>query len=291
MYGYYATHKYINQPFIKKTVTMKKILTIVLAGLLLAACTTKEAPVKKSLVVYYSITSTTQKAAECIQQKIGADIVALQAKDAYPTDFQQIIQRSQQEMKDSVLPEMLPLEVDLAAYDTIFVGYPIWFGTYALPMKAWLSQADLKGKVIVPFCTFGSGGYKQSVADLKALQPDAEVAEGFGIRSALMDKLPAVVDEMLIGLGLMEGEKEVKADFSEQKAVEKADEELFNTAVKGYNMLNAKAVTVGSREVKAGTEYCFKAENSSPDGSKRPVTVYVTKEADADPYFTLVDWD
>lgn len=270
---------------------MKKILTIVLAGLLLAACTSKEKAVKKSLVVYYSITSTTQKAAECIQQKTGADIVALQAKDAYPTDFQQIIQRSQQEMKDSVLPEMLPIEADLAAYDTIFVGYPIWFGTYALPMKSWLSKADLKGKVIVPFCTFGSGGYKQSVADLKAQQPEAQIVDGFGIRSALMDKLPGVVDEMLIGLGMKEGEKEVKADFSEQKAVEKADEEVFNTAVKGYQMLNAKAQTVGSRQVKAGTEYCFKAENSSPDGSKRPVTVYVTKEADADPYFTLVDYE
>ena len=238
---------------------MKKILTIVLAGLLLAACTAKEKPVKKSLVVYYSVTATTQKAAECIQQKIGADIVALQTKDAYPTDFQQIIQRSQQEMKDSVLPEML--------------------------------QADLKGKVIVPFCTFGSGGYKQSVADLKAQQPEAQVVDGFGIRSALIDKLSGVVDEMLIGLGMKEGEKEVKADFSEQKAVEKADEEVFNTAVKGYQMLNAKAQTVGSRQVKAGTEYCFKAENSSPDGSKRPVTVYVTKEADADPYFTLVDYE
>ena len=270
---------------------MKKILTIVLAGLLLAACTAKEKPVKKSLVVYYSVTATTQKAAECIQQKIGADIVALQTKDAYPTDFQQIIQRSQQEMKDSVLPEMLPLNVDLSAYDTIFVGYPIWFGTYALPMKSWLSQADLKGKVIVPFCTFGSGGYKQSVADLKAQQPEAQVVDGFGIRSALIDKLSGVVDEMLIGLGMKEGEKEVKADFSEQKPVEKADEEIFNTAVKGYQMLNAKAVSVGSRQVKAGTEYCFKAENSSPDGKKRPVTVYVTKEAEGDPYFTLVDWD
>ena len=106
-----------------------------------------------------------------------------------------------------------------------------------------------------------------------------------------MDKLPGVVDEMLIGLGMKEGEKEVKANFSEQKPVEKADEEIFNTAVKGYQMLNAKAVSVGSRQVKAGTEYCFKAENSSPDGSKRPVTVYVTKEADADPYFTLVDYE
>ena len=106
-----------------------------------------------------------------------------------------------------------------------------------------------------------------------------------------MDKLPGVVDEMLIGLGMKEGEKEVKADFSEQKPVEKADEEIFNTAVKGYQMLNAKAVSVGSRQVKAGTEYCFKAENSSPDGKKRPVTVYVTKEAEGDPYFTLVDYE
>ncbi|MCR4854291.1 MAG: hypothetical protein K5893_11960 [Prevotella sp.] len=270
---------------------MKKLTIVLLAVLALVACSTEKKAEKKSLVVYYSITSTTKAAAECIQQMTGADIAALQAKDAYPTDFQKIIERSMQEMKDSVMPEMLPLEADIAAYDTIFVGYPIWFGTYALPMKSWLASADLKGKVIVPFATFGSGGYTQSMADMKAALPESQVVEGFGIRAALKDMIPACVEEMLIKLGMKEGEVEQKADFSEQKAVGKEETEIFDTAVKGYDMLKAKAKTVGSRTVKAGTEYRFEAENEGQDGSKKPVTVFVMKEnGDKAPYFTLVEY-
>ncbi len=270
---------------------MKKLMFLMLAALTLVACTSEKKAEKKSLVVYYSITSTTKTAAECIQQMTGADIVALQAKTPYSTDFQEIIDRSMKEMTDSVMPEILPLESDLAAYDTIYVGYPIWFGTYALPVKSWLASADLKGKVLVPFATFGSGGYNQSVADLKACQPAATVLEGFGVRSALKDMIPACVEEMLVRLGKKAGEVEQKPEFSEQKPVGKDETAIFEEAVKGYEMLNAKPLTVGSRTVKAGTEYCFEAENVGGNGEKKPVTVFVMKEnGDKASYFTLVDY-
>jgi len=270
---------------------MKKMMFMLAAALLLVACVSEKKAEKKSLVVYYSITSTTKTAAAYIQQQTGADMAALNAKVPYSTDFQEIIARSQQEMKDSILPELEPLSADIARYDTIFVGYPIWYGTYALPMKSWLSTADLKGKVVIPFATFGSGGYAQSVADLKKLQPDAQVLEGFGIRSALMDMMPSVVDDMLIRIGLKKGESEQKGDFSAPKAVEQAETDIFNEAVKGYEMLNATPLMVGSRDVKIGKEYCFDAENTGPDGTKMNVRVYVTKEnGDKAPYFTLVDY-
>jgi len=261
------------------------------ACMVIAACKPGKKVEKKKLVVYYSITSTTKTAAECIQKMVGADMTALQVKVPYSTDFQEIIERSQKEMKDSVLPELLPLKLDLADYDTIFVGYPIWYGTYALPMLSWLSNTDLTGKVIIPFATFGSGGYSQSVADLKELKPGVEVLEGFGIRSALIDMLPANVEEMLIKLGMKAGELEEKGDFSEQKPVTADEKAIFDEAVKGYEMLNATPSTVGSRNVKSGTEYCFEAENARPDGGKMPVTVFVTKEnSDKPAYFTLVDY-
>ncbi|MCR4603168.1 MAG: hypothetical protein K5683_06525 [Prevotella sp.] len=274
---------------------MKKFLMMLTAVLLLVACgsgkKSEQKSEKKSLVVYYSITSTTQKAAECIQQLTGADMAAIKVKVPYSTDFNEIIARSQQEMQEGKMPELEPLALDVAKYDTIFVGYPIWYGTYALPVKGWLASVDLKGKVVVPFATFGSGGYTQSVADLKHQQPGAQVLDGFGIRSALMDMMPAQVTDMLVRLGMKEGEVEQKGDFSEAKAVEEADAAIFNEAVKGYAMLNATPQMVASRTVKAGTEYCFDAENTGGDGSKSNVKVYVTKEeGDKAPYFTLVEY-
>jgi len=171
------------------------------------------------------------------------------------------------------------------------VGYPIWYGTYALPMKAWLSSVDLKGKVVIPFATFGSGGYAQSVTDLKKQQPEAQVIDGFGIRSALIDMMPAAADDMLVRIGMKEGETEQKVNFSELEAVEEADTAIFYQAVRGYEMLNAKPLAVGSRKVKAGTEYCFEAENTGGNGTKMSVRVYVTKEdGDKAPYFTLVEY-
>ncbi len=265
------------------------------AVVLLVACgsgkKTEQVAEKKSVVVYYSISANTQSAAECIQQMTGADIAAIKTKVAYSTNYPEIISRSQEEMKNNTLPELEQLSIDVVNYDTIFVGYPIWYGTYALPMKSWLSSVDLKGKVVVPFATFGSGGYAQSVADLKAQQPEAQLLEGFGIRSALMDMMPAAVSDMLVNIGMKEGEVEQKADFSAQKPVEKAEADIFNEAVKGYEMLNATPITVGSREVKAGQEYCFEADNAGPNGTKMKVKVYVTKENGSKaPYFTLVDY-
>ena len=60
-------------------------------------------------------------------------------------------------------------------YDIIFLGYPIWFGTYALPMKTFIKYNSLAGKTLVPFCTFGSGGLASSLADLAKDQPMATV--------------------------------------------------------------------------------------------------------------------
>jgi len=270
---------------------MKKIVFMLTAVLLFVACGSKMKAEKKSVVVYYSISSNTQSAAECIQKMTGADIAAIKTKVPYSTNFQEIISRSQQELQNNTLTELEPLSVDVANYDTIFVGYPIWYGTYALPIKSWLSSVDLKGKVVVPFATFGSGGYTQSMANLKEQQPEAEVLEGFGIRSALLEMLPAAVDEMLIRIGMKEGEVEQKAAFSTPKPVEEAEVEIFNQAVDGYEMLNATPLTVGSRELKASKEYCFEAENASPNGTKMKVKVYVTKEnGDKAPYFTLVEY-
>ena len=116
----------------------------------------KEAP--KVLVLYYSQTSNTKSVAEEIATRLGADIEEIVPVMPYDGDFKATIERCVQDREQGGLPEIQPIAADLAQYDIVFVGYPVWFGTYAPPIASLLDQVDLSGKKVVPFCTFGSGG-------------------------------------------------------------------------------------------------------------------------------------
>ena len=274
---------------------MKKLFLMMMAGLTMLACTSKpkeqqaeENAAKKVLVLYYSVTNTTKQVAEYIQQKTNADIEAIQTVEEYPTDYQELLQRSGKEREANLLPELKPFAHNLADYDIIFLGYPIWFGTYAQPVKTILANDALKGKTIVPFCTSGSSGIKQSAGDLAQAVEGVQIPESFNVRASLMDKMMVpTVDRVLISLGLMEGENEVLADFSAQQDPTAEEAAIFDAALSTYPMMKgSKVVSVGSRTTSKGTDYKFVAEG----GMGGQMDVYVTKEnGDETPYFTAVD--
>ena len=273
---------------------MKKLFIMLMAGLLVTACASKpkteeaaEEPAKKVLVLYYSVTNTTKQIAEYIQQKTGADIEAIQTVAEYPTDYQELLKRSGEEREGNVLPELKPLAHNVADYDIIFFGYPIWFGTYAQPLKTIVASGVFNGKTVVPFCTSGSSGVKQSADDLKKAVPGINIPESFNVRASLMDKMPATVDRVLISMGLMEGENEALADYSAQQSPTADETAIFDAAISTYPMMKGtKVVSVGSRTTSKGTDYKFVAEG----GMGGTMDVYVTKEnGDVAPYFTAVD--
>ena len=172
----------------------------------------------KTLVVYYSQTSNTKTVAQEMATRLGADIKEIQAVKPYDGDFQATISRCMKDRQDGVKPEIKPLDVDFSKYDVIFLGYPIWFGTYAPPVETFLEQVDLSGKKIVPFCTFGSGGLDSSVKDLTAKQPNATILPGYGVRAARLKAVPQEVDQFLKAGGFIEGEYTKLAPFPEQHA-------------------------------------------------------------------------
>lgn len=271
---------------------MKKLFLMMMASLVVMACASKpkaeqaEEPTKKVLVLYYSVTNTTKQIAEYIQQKTGADIEAIQTVAEYPTDYQELLKRSGEEREGNVLPELKPLAHNVADYDIIFFGYPIWFGTYAQPLKTIVASGVFNGKTVVPFCTSGSSGVKQSADDLKKAVPSINIPESFNVRASLMDKMPATVDRVLISMGLMEGQNEALADYSAQQAPTAEETAIFDAAIATYPMMKGtKASTVGSRKTSKGTDYKFIAE-----GGMGQMDIYITKEnGDVDPYFTAVD--
>ena len=248
---------------------MKWMLALVAMVLAVVSCSQKkEAPKSKVLVLYYSQTSNTKTVAQEIANKLGADIEEIVAVNPYDGDFEATINRCMQEREKGVKPEIKPIAANLADYDTIFIGYPVWFGTFAPPMAAFLDQADLSGKKIVPFCTFGSGGLNTSVKELAAKQPKAD---------------------------FIEGEYVVLEDFPEQQPVSEEQSAIFDKAVGDYPMIHAKATKVASRAVPGGTEYLFTAvdlprETTAVQTTPPPaeMQIYVLALEGEDPVFTQV---
>ena len=276
---------------------VKLLLVLATVALTAASCGSKKETPKeetpKMLVLYYSQTGNTKAVAEEIATKLGADIEEIVAANPYDGDFQATIDRCKQEHEQGNIPDIQPLKADVSNYDIIFIGYPIWFGTYAPPVHKFLLGVDLSGKKLVPFCTFGSGGLESSVGDLKHAQPNAELMPGYGVRAARMDAMPAEVDQFLKANGYLEGEFVKLEEFPAQHEVSEEESAIFDAAVDGYPMLHAKAKTVAVRSIPDGKEYLFTAvdlprednPNMPPAGE---LQVYVTVANDAAPVFTKV---
>ena len=269
---------------------MKKFLILAAALLLTVSCMQNNSP--KVLVLYYSQGGTTKAVAEQIQSLLGADIEAIVPEIPYDGDFHATIERSRQEMTEGPLPKIQPIAADVNSYDIIFLGFPVWFGTYATPVAALLDSLDFAGKKVVPFCTFGSGGIDSSSKALQEKCPKAEVLPGYGVRAARIDAVPAELDRFLKEGGFIEGGCEPLPEFPALHAASEEEAAIFDAAVGDYPMINAKAAEAASRAVPGGTEYLFTAEDQ-PHGPAeidipRVIKVYVLVEDGKAPVFTQV---
>ena len=136
----------------------------------------------KTLVVYFSATGNTKTVAEEITRLTGADLYEIVPAVPY-TDEDLNYNNNEccanQEMNDaSARPAIGSEAIDVSSYDTVFIGYPIWWGTMPRIINTFLDTYDLSGKTVLPFCTSGSSGITQSVSDIRAAEPDADVRGG-----------------------------------------------------------------------------------------------------------------
>ena len=264
---------------------MKKLL---LSLAVMTAVTTAWA--QKKLVLYYSETNNTKTVAEELQKQLGADIECIEAVKPYSGNFQETMQRGQREMQSGELPELKPLKKKIADYDIIFLGYPIWFGTYAVPVATLVKENDFAGKTIVPFCTFGSGGLNTSSEALKKALPKANIKDGYGVRTARVASAPKELHRFLIENGYKSGTVTPLPDYSEQRPVTDAEKAIFDAACSSYQFPLGTPVTVGSRKTPDGIDYKFTAKSQGFNGGESQSIIYVTvsKEAGAKPEFTQV---
>ena len=107
--------------------------------------------------------------AHMISEQTGADLFEIKPETPYPTTYQGLLDVSQQEMRDNARPEIADTVDNMDDYDTIFIGYPNWWGDMPMIVYSFLESYDLSGKTIVPFCTHGGSGLsdtESTVADI-----------------------------------------------------------------------------------------------------------------------------
>lgn len=122
----------------------------------------------KTLVVYFSATGTTEGVAQAIADAVGADLFKVVPSDPYTSDdlnWTNNDSRVSREHNDEGLRAVALESTDVDGwddYDTVFIGYPIWWGIAAWPMSSFVAVNDFTGKTVIPFCTSVSSGIGQS---------------------------------------------------------------------------------------------------------------------------------
>ena len=138
----------------------------------------------KALVVYYSATGTTERVAQLIADAIGADLFEVEPAEPYTTadlNYSDKNSRVSREHDDESLRDvaLVSAEVpDWDSYDTVFIGYPIWWGGAAWPMNGFVTANDFTGKTVIPFATAASSGMGDSGTDLAKLAGTGDWLDG-----------------------------------------------------------------------------------------------------------------
>jgi flavodoxin len=149
-----------------------------------AACMTAEAKDRngKMLVAYFSATGTTARVAKQLAEGLGADLFEIRPEKPYSRqdlDWHDKKSRSSVEMNDPNSRPAIAAKVEnMGQYDTVFVGFPIWWHRSPTIISTFLESYDFSGKKIVPFATSGGSGMGDSGANIAKLAPGAKVAPG-----------------------------------------------------------------------------------------------------------------
>lgn len=136
----------------------------------------------KKLVAYFSASGTTKKVAERLAKAAGADLFEIKPAIPYTSadlNWMDKKSRSSVEMNDpDSRPEIAETVPNMADYDTVFIGFPIWWYVAPHIINTFLESYDFSGKTLVPFATSGGSGMGRTVDELRKLRPNADWKAG-----------------------------------------------------------------------------------------------------------------
>ncbi|MBR0299793.1 MAG: flavodoxin [Bacteroidales bacterium] len=164
----------------------------------------------QTLVVYYSRTGqnytssgivnlkegNTKVVARKIQELTGADIFRLETVRTYSEDYMTCTQEAKDELNAKARPA-LKGDIDISKYDTIYLGWPCWWGTYPMCVATFLEAHDWTGKTVIPFTTHEGSGFGSSLSDLRKAIPSATVKKGLSIQGSQVKTASAQIEKFV----------------------------------------------------------------------------------------------
>lgn len=153
------------------------------------------------LTVYFSWSGNTRQVAKRVNELVGGSLFELRPVTAYSDNYDAVVEQAQREQEDGYLPPLVDTPQDWDAFDTVFLGYPIWWYDAPQVVKSFLDICDASGKTVIAFCTSGGSRLSTSLESLRELSPDMELVEGITLSDRdIAGELPEV-DAWLEGLG------------------------------------------------------------------------------------------
>lgn len=143
-----------------------------------------------------------EKIREKVKQVQGdgtVDLFQVEPVKEYSADYTRCTEEAQEELRAGARPACKG-DIDISLYDTIVVGYPIWWGTFPMPLWTFLENHDFKGKKIVPFSTHEGSGLGSSVSDLKKICVGATVTAGIAIKGSRANDCDAEIAKIVANI-------------------------------------------------------------------------------------------
>ena len=173
---------------------------------------------KKTLIAYFSLVDivpegadasahatpsigNTESAAIEIQKQVGGDLFAIKTVKTYPVSHRECSAIAEEEMRSDARPELSTHVENMADYDTIYIGYPIWWYQEPMAIRSFLEEYDFSGKTVIPFCTTLGAGVSESEDNIKSLLPDATVLSGVTLRTGRQD-MSGDISDWLSDIGM-----------------------------------------------------------------------------------------
>lgn len=151
-----------------------------------------------------------QMIALMVQDAAGGDIGAVLTEKAYPASYPETTREGRRELDEGASVALKPGLPDLAAYDTVFAVYPVWWGTLPKAMETYLAGFDLKGKTVVPIATHGGSGAAESVEAIRQAVPGARVlGDGFPVYSSDIPYMRKAIGEFVREIGEKAGKDRI----------------------------------------------------------------------------------
>jgi flavodoxin len=152
---------------------------------------------QKILVVYYSWSGNTRTVAHQIQSLTDGDLFEIKPVKPYPEDYNECVSLAKKEINNGYKPAIIEGVTNISLYDVVFVGSPNWWSTIAPPVATFLSQHDLSGKIVIPFCTYGSGRQANLFKDIAKLCPNSTMQKGYFVEGKVANNAKSQVKEWL----------------------------------------------------------------------------------------------